>query len=95
MRRPSLLEASAVAAWCRDHPEWHLEHDHLVRVVRAPSHRAAADLVVAQVAVAERLDHHAVVTLVDREVRVELWTHDRGGITELDVAFAADFDQLV
>ncbi len=90
-----MLEEAAVDAWCAAHGEWHLEHGHLVRVVRLTSHRAAADVVVAQVAIADRLDHHAVVTLVDREVRVELWTHDRGGITELDLAFASDFDQVV
>ena len=95
MRRPPLLDQAALDAWCDAHREWTLTHGHLVRVVRLATHRAAADVVVAQVAIADRLDHHAVVTLIDREVRIELWTHDRGGITELDLAFASDFDQVL
>jgi pterin-4a-carbinolamine dehydratase len=51
--------------------------------------------VVAQAALATSLDHHATLTLGYDTLRVELWTHDRGAITELDVRFATAFDELV
>jgi 4a-hydroxytetrahydrobiopterin dehydratase len=49
----------------------------------------------AQVALAERLDHHPVVTLGYRKVRFELWTHDQGGLTQLDLEYAEGLDELL
>jgi len=79
----------------REHPEWNLHNDHLVRALRTVNYASSAAIVAAQVSLAEALDHHPVLTLGYRSVRVELWTHDRGGVTSLDVAYAQAFDELV
>jgi 4a-hydroxytetrahydrobiopterin dehydratase len=55
----------------------------------------AVRLVDAQVDLAEALDHHPLITLGYRTVRLELWTHDRGGITQLDLDYVQAFDDLV
>jgi 4a-hydroxytetrahydrobiopterin dehydratase len=47
------------------------------------------------VTLAERLDHHPVVTLGYRKVRFELWTHDQGGLTQLDLDYAEGLEALL
>jgi hypothetical protein len=42
-----------------------------------------------------KLDHHPIVELSYEALRVTLWTHDKGGITELDLAIAEAFDAAV
>ncbi len=44
--------------------------------------------------VAEKLDHHPNWSNVYNRVTVELWTHDAGGITALDVTLAARMNDL-
>ena len=43
---------------------------------------------------AERQNHHPEWCNVYNSVRVDLSTHDAGGITKLDVALAKDFDRV-
>ena len=94
MSRPDPLDAPAVAAFVAA-TAWRLEGGHLVREVALSDYQRGVDLVVAQAAFATSLDHHATLTLGYDTLRVELWTHDRGAITELDVRFATAFDELV
>ena len=95
MTRPARLDEAAVAAWVAGHPAWSLESGHLVRALATLDYPGAARIVAAQVDLAEELDHHPVITLGPRWVRVELWTHDRGGVTRLDLDYAEAFDDLV
>ena len=93
--RPPLLAAIEVTDWLAAHPAWRVIDGHLVREWRAPSHREAARLILDQVAIADRLDHHAVLTLTYRDLRVELWTHDRDGLTTLDLRYAGALEELL
>jgi len=43
---------------------------------------------------AERRNHHPEWFNVYRTVRVDLWTHDVGGITTSDIELAQDFDRV-
>ena len=95
MRRPERLTRPEVEAWLREHPEWSIDNSHLVRELRTVNYASGVAIVSAQVDIAEPLDHHPVVTLGYCEVRVVLWTHDRGGITSLDLAYAHAFNELV
>ena len=89
------LEQSEIEAVLATHHAWRREGEGLVRVVDVATYQRGVDLVVAQAEVAERLDHHAVVTLDFNQVRFEVWTHDRGAITESDVDFIDEVDRLV
>jgi 4a-hydroxytetrahydrobiopterin dehydratase len=44
--------------------------------------------------VAEKMDHHPEWFNVYKTVEVTLSTHDAGGVTDLDIALAAEMDQL-
>jgi 4a-hydroxytetrahydrobiopterin dehydratase len=81
--------------WLAHHSAWTLVEGHLVRELVTPDYQSGAALVHDQVALAEGLDHHALITLGYRELRLEVWTHDRRGITQLDFDYAEGFDALV
>ncbi|MDE3083497.1 MAG: 4a-hydroxytetrahydrobiopterin dehydratase [Acidobacteriota bacterium] len=89
------LDESEIEAVLATHHAWRREGERLVRVVDVATYQRGVDLVVAQAEAAERLDHHASVTLDVDRVRFEVWTHDRGGITERDVDFVDEVDRLV
>lgn len=44
--------------------------------------------------IAEKVDHHPNWRNVYNRVEVELTTHDRGGLTQLDIALAKAMDAL-
>jgi 4a-hydroxytetrahydrobiopterin dehydratase len=52
-------------------------------------------LVESLVVTAEKLDHHPIITIGYRHLRFELWTHDRGGLTHLDLDYANILDSLM
>ncbi|MHB1087459.1 MAG: 4a-hydroxytetrahydrobiopterin dehydratase [Acidimicrobiales bacterium] len=95
MTRPALVERAQLAEWLSRHSAWSIVNGHLVRELTTPDYQSGAALVHDQVALAEGLDHHPILTLGYRELRVELWTHDREGITRLDLEYAEAFDELV
>ncbi|MEP6945830.1 MAG: 4a-hydroxytetrahydrobiopterin dehydratase [Acidobacteriota bacterium] len=45
-------------------------------------------------AIAERLDHHPDITFGWGYADIETTTHDRGGITDLDIALAREINSL-
>jgi 4a-hydroxytetrahydrobiopterin dehydratase len=86
--RPTLLPDADVASALRSLPGWrHEGHKLLRRYDFGDFSRATACLAGLAVAAAE-LDHHPAWSGVYGRLELELWTHDRGGVTELDLALA-------
>lgn len=67
---------------------WHREGDSLVREFALADFVAALGFIVQVGALAERANHHPTITNTYNRVRLELTTHDDGGITERDVELA-------
>jgi 4a-hydroxytetrahydrobiopterin dehydratase len=95
LTRPERLADDVVESWITAHPTWHVEDSHLVREIATTDYPGGARLIQAQVALAEGLNHHPNVTLGYRRVRFELWTHDRDGLTQLDLDYAEGLDAIV
>jgi 4a-hydroxytetrahydrobiopterin dehydratase len=95
LSRPPRLDAVVVKTWITGHPSWRLEDAHLIRELRTVDYPSGAQIVHAQVTLAEGLDHHPIITLGYRSVRFELWTHDQGGLTQLDLDYAEGLDALL
>lgn len=95
MSRPERLADAVVASWITAHEKWHLVESHLIREVTTTDYPSGARLIQAQVSLAEGLDHHPIVTLGYRQVRFELWTHDRGGLTRLDLDYAEGLEAII
>jgi 4a-hydroxytetrahydrobiopterin dehydratase len=93
--RPVRLEDSVIENWLEANPRWRREGDRLVLVVGTADYPGAVALLQAQIPLAQRLDHHPIATVGYRELRLELWTHDRGGITELDLEYGEEFETLL
>ncbi len=94
MSRPTRLDDAVVGEWLRLHPTWRLEAGHLLREIDTIDYHSAVAFVVSLAPTADRLDHHPIITLGYRHLRFELWTHDRAGVTSLDLDYASALDEL-
>jgi 4a-hydroxytetrahydrobiopterin dehydratase len=90
VKRPERLSDFAVAQWILTNPDWVVEDDRLVARF-AISYNHGIDVLMMVRDNVDEYDHHPRVTLEYRQLTIELWTHDRGGITELDLALAEMF----
>jgi 4a-hydroxytetrahydrobiopterin dehydratase len=94
--RPALLDDTVVAEWLTAHPTWRRNvAGHLERSIHVDRYATAVAVIATQIDLAEELDHQPLVTLGWLDVHFELWTHDRDGLTALDLAYAERFDGLV
>lgn len=69
---------------------WRREGDALARDFVLRDFVAALGFIVEVGALAERANHHPTITNTYNRVRLELSTHDEGGITERDVDLARE-----
>ena len=95
MTRPARLDDATIANWIEHHRSWRLEEGHLVRELSTRDYPGSISIVQAQTAIAEELDHHPIITVGYRELRFELWTHDREGITRLDLDYCERLDEML
>lgn len=79
----------------RAHPSWVVERDRIYRDYRFASFRDAVAFVVAVADVAEAQRHHPNILLHEWcFVRLELYSHLRGTLTQADVDLAVALDAL-
>ncbi len=75
-------------------PGWERLGDMLVRTWQFATARRALDFVNQAAGLAEQVDHYPDLILSYREVRVELATHEAGGLTPADFDLAARLGAL-
>lgn len=74
--------------------DWSLDGKTIVRIYKTANWKASLMLVNAIGFVCEAAWHHPDITLSWGEVRVSLWTHTAGGVTERDLEMAARIEAL-
>ena len=84
----SLLDSEQLSAALEALPQWSSEDGKLHRSFRFSDFVSAFDWMTHVAVEAERLCHHPNWSNVYNQVEVTLWTHDKGGVTELDVELA-------
>lgn len=94
MTRPQLASSEELGNWLLAHPEWQLLDGHLL-LERSVPYRVSGALAAASVALADEIDHHPILTIGFNSLRIEMWTHDQGGITELDFQLASFMDEFL
>lgn len=82
------LDEQAVQAAVAGLPGWTVADRALRRTYTFAGFREAFGFMTIVALEAERLDHHPEWSNVWNTVRIALWTHDTGGITDRDVALA-------
>jgi 4a-hydroxytetrahydrobiopterin dehydratase len=73
---------------------WERHGDMLVRSWQFPSFRRAMEFVNNVAALLEKTDHHPDLVVQYRTVRIEMSTHDVGGLTERDFALIAEINEV-
>jgi 4a-hydroxytetrahydrobiopterin dehydratase len=92
--RPAKLSESELAAAFAKLPEWKLQEGKLHREYKFPDFVAAFAFMTGAALTAQAMDHHPEWFNVFNTVRVDLTTHDAGGVTELDVKLAGEMEKL-
>ena len=88
------LNEAEVQTRLPDAKGWERVGDMLVRTWQFPSTRRALEFVNQSAALAERLGHFPDIILSYRSVRIELSTHEAGGLTEDDFKLAVELNRL-
>jgi 4a-hydroxytetrahydrobiopterin dehydratase len=91
----AVMDDDQVGAALQDLHHWRRDGDSLVRSVDAPTFLQGISLVDAVARAAEAADHHPDIDIRWRTVTFVLSTHSEGGITDKDVALAAEIDEAV
>ena len=91
---PTLLTDELVADTLRSLPGWEGGTEKIWRDVEL-SEEQAVELQRQVTVDTDAMDHHAVVEQVQGGLRFVLWTHDAGGVTELDISLASHLSDLV
>lgn len=88
------LEADEIARRLTELAGWTVRDGKLHREYRFRDFVGAFGFMASVALVAERMNHHPEWFNVWSTVRVDLATHDAGGITAKDFALAAEMDRL-
>ncbi len=89
------LTAAGIAPLHEMVPKWEVaKGKRLLRTFGFEDFKTALGFVDRVGALADEEDHHPDVHLSYGEVRIELWTHKVGGLTESDFVLAAKIDEL-
>lgn len=94
MTAPRAVGDEEVAAAIGAGP-WRREGDHLVFEHRFAGFGEAVAFVDAVAALAAAADHHPDIDVRFDRVRLEVWTHVTGGLTDRDLALAAQVAGLL
>ena len=93
-KRPQKLTAPEIDAALPTLTGWRLEHGKLHREYRFATFIEAFGFMSSVALVAQAMDHHPEWFNVYRTVRVDLTTHDAGGVSRLDLELAARMNDL-
>lgn len=92
--RPTKLDDADIEAELASTPGWSRSGNKLARTFEFADFVAAFGFMTRAALVAERMNHHPEWFNVYRTVKVELATHDAGGITRLDFELARAMSAL-
>jgi 4a-hydroxytetrahydrobiopterin dehydratase len=93
--RPARLDDAAVTHALATLSSWTLRGGKLHRELRFASFAEAFGFMSSMALVSEAMNHHPEWSNVYDRVAIDLSTHDAGGVTELDVQWAARADELL
>jgi 4a-hydroxytetrahydrobiopterin dehydratase len=91
---PDLLTAEDIERSLENLEGWELEGKAIAREFEFETFLSGIAFVVTVATAAEELNHHPDIDIRYRRVRVAVWTHSAGGLTELDLSLAGRCNEL-
>lgn len=88
------IDDERIAAFLAEYEGWSLREGKLHRSFEFRNFIEAFGFMTRVALVAEKLNHHPDWSNVYKSVDIELWTHDAGGLTELDLRLAKAAESL-
>lgn len=92
--RPVVLSETDIAVALSKLPGWKFEGGKLHREYQFADFVAAFGFMAGAALVAQAMDHHPEWSNVWNKVRIDLATHDAGGVTSLDLKLAEAMEEL-
>lgn len=90
------LSSAQIQPFLKELKDWNVTDDQrLHKSIKTKNFQQALDLANRIGAVAEEQGHHPDLLVRWGELRIELWTHAVGGLTEADFILAAKIDRLL
>lgn len=94
MKNRNLLDSAALDLLRTQLNSWDVQPQALKRSLVFQDFSAAWAFMSRVALLAEKLDHHPNWSNVYNLVDITLFTHDRGGVTELDAFMAAEIERM-
>lgn len=95
MSKYNLLPLDDIKIWLNSNPDWTLEENKIVKEIICSNFASAIGLINSIAVFAETLNHHPDINLYGwNKVKISLFTHDKGGITEFDFNLAKKIDSI-
>jgi 4a-hydroxytetrahydrobiopterin dehydratase len=92
---PERLTAARLAELAGSAPGWMLERSSIRRELEFEDFRRSMAFVEKVAELAEEHGHHPDILISYNHVRLDLTTHEAGGLTEKDFALASAIDRLI
>jgi 4a-hydroxytetrahydrobiopterin dehydratase len=90
-----LLSEEEIAYFLISNPCWSRDGNKIIRELSLADFPSAIGMINSIAFVAEKMDHHPDILLYGwNKLRLTLYTHDSGGLTELDFRLAKKIDNL-
>tara|TARA_Y100001968_G_scaffold274534_1_gene267812 strand:- start:136 stop:420 length:285 start_codon:yes stop_codon:yes gene_type:complete len=93
--RPKLLSENEIESIRTKFPHWTIKEKRMTRTFKFSNFIEAFGFMTRIAIIAESINHHPEWSNVYSEVKIQLTTHDIGGITDLDIKLASEINSLI
>ena len=91
----SLIEQNQLDQFSKKHPSWIIDNKTIKKEFKFDNFINAFGFMSKVALLSEKMDHHPNWQNTYNKVKIELTTHDKGGITSNDISLAESIDKLI
>tara|TARA_B100000579_G_scaffold365324_1_gene324622 strand:- start:159 stop:446 length:288 start_codon:yes stop_codon:yes gene_type:complete len=91
----SLIDQNQIDSFIKKNPSWILDNKTIKKEFKFDDFIEAFSFIVKVALLSEKMDHHPDWQNTYNKVKINLTTHDKGGITTNDIKLAESIDKLV
>ena len=91
----SLLEQNQLDSFIKKNPSWEINNKTIMKEFKFKNFIDAFGFMSKVALLSEKMDHHPDWQNTYNKVKINLTTHDKGGITTNDIKLAESIDKLI